>query len=525
MLNFFKAAVENVYRHGDTDIFPFPIENRIMHDSIDEFSGLALEYFEKFDEEFQNSTPSDIRSIVPIHHSGFRWATQLDPIWNVIFLAGVLSIAQKIERARLSSDVVFSYRLDEEEFLKGTIFRKDVSWSSFCEATALLADEHDFVVTCDIADCYSRIGHHKLDNALRLIDAPAAVRKMILEYIKLLTGTRSSGLPIGGPAARILAELSLNNVDQYMYAAGIKFVRYADDYHFFCSSRKVAYEVLVKLHGALDNEGLTLQKSKTRILSKFEFRAVNSVISRSEHVPDTPAQRLMSLSLRFDPYATDAEAQYELLKGELGKIDITALLNEQLSQTRIHIPTTRKIIEALRLLRSAAQFGAVLSMLDNMDSLYPIAASVFQTVFVLMDEFDDAQREQICDGLTALYEAGHEVMSIPSHVAFSNRVISKHKSVKNQYYLTKVFEEQSDVLVRRDIIMIFSNWMNFPWLSMYRAKFSSASPWERRAFIMASYSMADEGRHWRDHARGRFDKFETLVRDWRAKRPQEALPL
>ncbi|MFN3503637.1 MAG: hypothetical protein ACK4ZJ_15375, partial [Allorhizobium sp.] len=108
MLNFFKAAVENVYRHGDTDIFPFPIENRIMHDSIDEFSGLALEYFEKFDEEFQNSTPSDIRSIVPIHHSGFRWATQLDPIWNVIFLAGVLSIAQKIERARLSSDVVFS---------------------------------------------------------------------------------------------------------------------------------------------------------------------------------------------------------------------------------------------------------------------------------------------------------------------------------------------------------------------------------------------------------------------------------
>ncbi len=525
MLNFFKAAVENVYRHGDTDIFPFPIENRIMHDLIDEFSALSFDVFEKFDEEFQNSTPSDIRSIVPIHHSGFRWATQLDPLWNVLLLGCVLSIAKKIERARLGGDVVFSYRLDEEGFLNGTLFRKDISWSSFCEATIALADEHEFVVTCDVADCYSRIGHHKLDNALRLIDAPAPVRRVILEYLKLLTGTRSSGLPIGGPAARILAELSLNNVDRYMHASGVKFVRYADDYHFFCSSRKVAYEVLVKLHEALDNEGLTLQKSKTRILSKFEFRAVNSYISKADNFAETPAQRLMNLSLRFDPYASDAAAQYELLKGELGKIDITALLNEQLSQTRIHMPTTRKIIEALRLLRSSAQFGAVLSMLDNMDSLYPIAGSVFQTVFVLMDEFDDMQREQICDRLVALYEGGHEVMSIPSHVAFSNRVISKHKSVKNQYYLTKVFEDHSDALVRRDIIIIFSNWMNFPWLSMYRAKFASASPWERRAFIMASYSMADEGRHWREHAKGRFDRFETLVRDWRAKRAQEALPL
>lgn len=525
MEKFFRAAIENIYQHGDTDIFPFPIENRIIHDSIDEAVSIVVDFFNKFDEEFQANPPSDIRSIVPVHHSGFRWATQLDPVWNIVFLGSVLAIADKIESARLGSDVVFSYRLDPDRYLLGSLFKRDVSWRKFNEATYSLAEQNEFIVTCDIADCYNRIGHHKLDNALRMIDTPSSIRVVILEYIKLMTGTRSAGLPIGGPAARMLAELALNNVDQYMNGLGYKFVRYADDYHFFCESRKNAYDVLVRLHEALDNEGLTLQKSKTRILSKFEFRALNSLTTSADNSIDSPAQRLMSLSLRFDPYSSDAEAQYQELKEELSKIDIIALLNEQLGQTRIHVPTARKIVEALRLLKSPAQFGAVLSMVDNMDSLYPIASSVFQTISTIVDDFSEVQREVVTDRIIGLYERGHEVMSIPSHISFSNRIISKHKSIKNQNYLTNMFEVQSNPLVRRDIIVIFSNWMNFPWLSMFRAKFAAASPWERRAFILASYSMSDEGRHWREHAKGRFDRFELLVRDWRSKRSQERLPL
>jgi hypothetical protein len=42
--------------------------------------------------------------------------------------------------------------------------------------------------------------------------------------------------------------------------------------------------------------------------------------------------------------------------------------------------------------------------------------------------------------------------------------------------------------------------------------------WERRAAILASYYMEDEGKHWRDHVKARFTDFEMLVRDWRASK-------
>lgn len=525
MLQYFKAAIDNIYRHGDTDIFPFPIENRILFDQREEISSILFDYFRSIRESFAQNSPIDIRSLVPIHHSGFRWGTQMDPMWNCMLLACVLSIAEKIEGCRLDARFVFSYRLNQTTYMQGDLFRKDVSWRDFSSESVRLSEEFNFVVTCDVADCYSRISHHKLDNSLRIINCSDDVRYFVLEYLKYLTDTRSAGLPIGGPAARILAELALNNIDQYISSSGLRFVRFADDYHFFCGSRKEAYDVLVKLHSALDNEGLTLQKSKTRILSSAEFRAINSFNTGDGEPSDSPAQRLMRLSLRFDPYATDAEEQYQELKDQLSKIDITALLNEQLSQTRVHIPTTRKIIEALRHLDSPAQYGAAISMLGNMDSLYPIASSVFQTIDHLMSSFDESQKETVSEKIISLYDDGHEVMSIATHVAFSNRILARHKCLKNQNHLTKCYDRELDVLVRRDIILIFANWSNFAWLSMFRARFGSASPWERRAFILASYAMSDEGKHWRDHVKSRFDRFELLVRDWRATRLKEAIPL
>ena len=76
--------------------------------------------------------------------------------------------------------------------------------------------------------------------------------------------------------------------------------------------------------------------------------------------------------------------------------------------------------------------------------------------------------------------------------------------------------------MRRDIIVIFANWGNFAWLSLFKARFESVSGWERRAMILASYAMSDEGKHWREHVKVRFDPIETLVRDWRAARLQQA---
>tara|TARA_R110002020_G_scaffold68552_2_gene179342 strand:+ start:284 stop:1864 length:1581 start_codon:yes stop_codon:yes gene_type:complete len=523
---FFEAAIRNVYRHGDTDVFPFPIENRIIFDNIEKVTDLLLEAFESFDGTFAANAPHDLNSLVPAGTFGFRQGTQLDPFWNCYLLGIVLAIVEKIEQNRLGPDQVFSYRIDLAKYLEGDIFRKDISWIDFVRKSTEMAADSEYVLICDIADCYSRISHHKLENALQLIDAPFEVRNGIMSYLSALTQTRSSGLPIGGPAARILAELALVNADLFMQGSRINFFRYADDYHVFCGSRHEAYSALLTISKTLANEGLTLQKSKTRILSRAEFLAINKGIIAERELPKSPVQRLMSLTLRYDPYSANAEQDYEALKDELSEIDIVALLNEQLSQTRIHAPTTKKIIAALGYISSQAKFGAFISMLDNMDALYPIASNVFISINSYIGEIEHEQRLEICQRIMDLNSSNHEVMQVPTNLAFANRVIAQEKNAKNQEYLHACFDRSDDPIVRRDIILIFANWRHFAWLSMMRGKFTTLGLWERRALILASFYMKDEGKHWRAHAKNWFTPLEIIVRDWRAeKQPEFMLPL
>lgn len=527
MKPYLEAAIRNVYRHGDTDIFPFPIENRIIHDSQDKICDFLIEAYNDFDSKFAIDPPEDIRSQVPVHHTGFRWATQLDPLWNILFLGAVLSISEAIERKRLTDSIVYSYRLSLTNYLNGDLFRNDLGWYDFISESRKLAESVEFVVVCDIADCYSRISHHKLENSIRALGADPKTKNIIMKYLGYLTGTKSSGLPIGGPASRILAELALVNTDQLLNDSGILFVRYADDYHFFCSSRREAYDILVKVTEALDNEGLSLQKSKTRILRKAEFiSSSKNLVSDGEDI-SSPVQKLMSLSLRYDPYAANAVENYEELKKSLSTIDIVALLNEQLSKSRVHIPATKKIINAVRHINADQQYGASISMLNSMDLLYPIASTVFITISSTLKNLSESQIDSICSVIRGLYDRGHEVMSTPVGLAYAIRILGSRQSPANQVFLNRCFEEQNDSLVRRDIIIIFANWGNFAWLSLFKSKFNQVSSWERRSLVLASFSMLDEGSHWRSHVKGRFTFFETVVRDWRASRAQQSpvLPL
>ena len=121
----------------------------------------------------------------------------------------------------------------------------------------------------------------------------------------------------------ILAELALSPVDEHLVRRKIKFCRYADDYTIFCDSKSEAYKTLVLLAEKLFNEGLVLQKTKTRIVSAEEFRETVSfldldILGRSM----TDEQRLLNIAIRFDPYSPTAEEDYERLKSAVQEVDI-----------------------------------------------------------------------------------------------------------------------------------------------------------------------------------------------------------
>ena len=109
----FKAAanlaVLNIIKHGDTDIFPFPFETHAFYDKKEKMVKLIEEYNSNFDEYLNRFSPINVSSLTPVSYSGFRWATQLDPMWNAYFLTCVLALS-KIELVRIPSknSTVFS---------------------------------------------------------------------------------------------------------------------------------------------------------------------------------------------------------------------------------------------------------------------------------------------------------------------------------------------------------------------------------------------------------------------------------
>lgn len=523
-----ELAVQNVIKHGDTDIFPFPFENHAFFDKESETVELVVEYDEKFDEYLNQFPPKNVSSLTPVTYSGFRWATQIDPIWNAHFLAAVIAIGKSIEQARISVDdgVVFSYRF-EPNAETGDVFSREVGWLQFMRKSLELAEQHPFAVICDISEFYPRLGHHRLENALRQVAGQTPYPKRIMSFLSNYSNTNSFGLPIGGPAARLLSEITINQVDRLLQSKGIAFARFADDYHLFAETRKDAYRSLIYLSEKLCiNQGLTLQKSKTRIMTSTEFRATNPIKDEKkldEEVAADPAidhsrSALMRFSLRFDPYSPTADDDYEALKAEVRKFDIIGMLKEELAKSRVHTSLARKIIAAIKFLTGKAKQDAVLSVMDNCDVLYPIFSSVLMMIDDQFDNLDEATQNKVLDKIRKLIEEDSHVFRVDMHMSFAIRVLAHSNTPEVQFLLQRLFDSRPSEIIRRDIILVMARWGEWYWLSDLKNRYRELSAPERRAFIASSFILKDEGKHWRDYMKKKFDPFEALILKWASEK-------
>src|SRR5262249_36984573 len=147
--------------------------------------------------------------------------------------------------------------------------------------------------------------HHRIDNALRYLDRGAHKYQQIMTLLMHFSQNVSYGLPVGGAASRIMAELLLNSTDKLFRSSGLIFARFVDDYHFFANSREDAYQALIRASETLfANEGLSFQKTKTRIMTSAEFIAATTLMDEGDG-NDTGRRSLLKLSLRFDPYSAN----------------------------------------------------------------------------------------------------------------------------------------------------------------------------------------------------------------------------
>ncbi len=520
MDKYFELAIDNITKYGDTDIFPFPLENLILYDNKAQTIELLNEINKDFQKYLEECPPVNISACVPLGYTGFRWASQIDPLWNAYYLGLVISIASKFETQRIPKEerVVYSYRFNSTE--SGSLFDRDFNWMQFQKRSLELAKEEEYktVLSCDISNFYHRISHHNLENAMDRLGIGNDVPDKIHKIIQKFSETVSCGLPIGGPASRILAELALNNVDQFLKLHGIRFCRFVDDFNIFVKSESEALSVLNRLTQYLmKNEVLSLQQSKTQIYSSDEFCNViekRITFDDSKTVSKSKAG-FMSLNLHFDPYSETAGEEYEAMKESIKKYDVMGLLIEELRKNKIHQAFGKQLIRSFVALDDNDASKAFLTIMDNLELLYPILPTVMICIFRNFDRLEPETKDYIMAKLRGNIIDKTHIIQNEVNAAYIARIIGKRSSSSNQSALVSLYSLHNESILVRSIIMrIMAHWKIYSWVSALKPNFRTMNSWERRMFIISSYVLGDEGTHWRRHNKGGFSRFEKLCTDW-----------
>ena len=513
-----EAAVKNIASHGDADIFPFPFECHLFHDESQRCVELLETMHANFDEYMSTNAPDMIETLSQVGYTGFRWAAQIEPFWNAYYLACVISLADEIEAIRLPEEAqtVYSYRFLWQEDT-GKLF-KDSTWRDYKARCMSLSAENPFVVVTDIADFYPRIYHHRIDVALSRLPSAGDIRSRIMGMLSVFSRIHVSyGLPIGGPASRILAELALAGVDQHLKTRQMVFCRYADDFCMFCADRSSAYKALVFLSERLFNEGLVLHKKKTRILTADEYRDTSRAFMPTDEGEELSDERkLLNISLRFDPYSPTAEEDYDALKAAVGEVDIVGILGREVAKAAIDPTVSKQAINAIKALAPPLQGSAIRTILDpkNLTVLSPVFVTILRLVRSVYASLLDEDKDFVDEALMQLHEQESPLLSVELNLSYFIQVLGQRRSGSKEELLVRLFDTHQKPLLRRLILLILADWECHYWLSDLKRQYSGFSVWEKRAFILASYVLGDEGDHWRRHARRTWTPMDSLVRDW-----------
>lgn len=514
-----RTALANITHFGDTDVLPFPLERQWFAGDLDAVVRLLQDIDADFDNQVANYPVTFVKSLTGVGYNGFRAVTQIDPVWNAYLLALVVEIGEDIERARVAPDrqVVFSYRFAPDA-TTGGLFDKAIGWRAF-QLTALgHAGVAKYVLATDISDFYPRVYHHRLENALALATKnKEAVRRIMVLLFKLSEST-SYGLPIGGNASRLLADLLLNRVDRLLLSSSIKFCRFVDDYAIFADSREEAQRALVTLSDALlRNEGLTLSRAKSRLMSSAEFVRGSPIAEpeTADSKEEAEAKRFLRIRWNYDPYSPTATEDYDELVEEVNKFDVMSMLAREFRKTRVDESLVRQLVRSLRYVPAQVRERAVLSIADNLDTLYPVFPTVATIMRSLLPDLPASVREHLYGVLRGLLRANSHITMVPTNAAYAARLLAFDNNEESEVLLSDLYKSPTaNPMMRRDLIYIMARREAHYWLSDLLKRHTQLGSWELRALLAASYGLGDEGKHWRKQRAAELSAPDAAFAGW-----------
>lgn len=514
MKDHFSRAAADIGTYGDNDTLPFDIENRFIKNKQDELVDLAFALSSELAKGSAKGAKNVIdaatifseRLLAPAGPSGFRVVTKVHPFWSIYYNGIGVAIAEALEPRR--SGRVHSYRF---AVTGDDLFDRAASWRAYRLATVSEPHKQDAVIVqTDISSFYEHVSHHRLENCINdLFPHDETVAAQVDRILNRLAAGRSFGLPVGGQGSRILAELLLSMVDQQLDAASIEWRRYVDDFVLVTSSHADAYRALSVLSNALADYGLALNRTKTTVLSGKHYKDyVHAQLGLSE----SEAQGLLEIDLHFDPYSDSPDEEFEELKGVVESLDVTRLLDLELSKAQPDTFLVAQISRTLRLHKSevALQLCRTLLSRENMHAFRASWSTIMRGISAVRD---DQTFSAIFDGLDALLDqipvhSPHLLTAEASTLHYLRTIRFKRTDLRAKYLLS-TYEETRSHTVRRACVDCWRQWKDRAAFTRLRNQWNALAPEEQRMLWLAAADFGDEGDKFRGQVR------QSIPHAWR----------
>jgi hypothetical protein len=506
--HFVRAAMD-IGQSGENDTLPYDIDAAFVRDKADQLADLCMEFLSAVErtsindaKNYMNEIPiGSERLLAPSGSYGFRVTTKIHPFWN-LYLNGLgLAIAEALEPKR--SERVHAYRLGGDE---PAFFDSSRSWRAFKEATLqeeTLTSDQCVVVQTDISSFYEHIYHHRLENIIKDLSSPqSTIAKQIDRILSKLASGRSFGLPVGGQCARVLAETMMWPIDVSLDDAGVLWHRYVDDYTLICTSQQDAYRALSTLSHALADYGLSLNRSKTTIMSAKHY---TDYINAQLGDGNDASAALREIDLHFDPYSDTAKDEYEKLKTSFQMIDIQFLLELEKEKSNPDNFIVAQIGRALKFQEPtvAAQLCSTLLDSRNLDSFRASWSKIMRGVYSVRAQQDFAEIFGLIDDLLdAIPASASHLLTPEANALHYLRAIRFRKTEGRGRLVRQMYDARSSHTIRRACIDCWRHWGDRASFTRLRNQWQNLGPEEQRMLWLAAANFGDEGRHSRNQLRG-----------------------
>jgi hypothetical protein len=275
----------------------------------------------------------------------------------------------------------FSYRFTSED--PDSIFLAKHTYKDwlFAQQTYMKSNlKFKQVIATDISDYYARINFHRLENLLDEAAPSHGAARHIKNSIRAIRAKQSFGLPVGGTAARILAELALSDTDRALADHGIVSTRFVDDFRIFLPSGNSPYDALGFLAQQLSiSEGLSLNSSKTSLHSRSAFlKRLESLTSDISDEAEGKALEALTTDIYFDddPDPEDIES--------LKTLNLLGFLQTELSRENYDMGRVKVLFRALKITKPEE---AVIYVATNFSELLVFAKEVALLMQALEAEY------------------------------------------------------------------------------------------------------------------------------------------